>query len=225
MALVDRRTGSVVLRIVYDGPPQAGKTTNLLRLCARIPARREAMESHGRDERTQFFDWLDARGGQGPGHLVRCQLVAVPGQIRLARRRRYLLESADAVVVVADARAGREPEARAALRSLRRALAAQPAPAPLILQANKQDLPGALAPEVLRAALGLEQEVIALRAQATAGVGVVETFSAAARLAADSARAAIEAGALPVGDAAGAAELLAALEVEIADDVAAVEAP
>ena len=39
MALVDRRTNSVVLRIVYEGPPEAGKATNLQQLCERLSLR------------------------------------------------------------------------------------------------------------------------------------------------------------------------------------------
>jgi len=208
MPLVDRRTNSVVLRIVYDGPPEAGKTTNLKQLCERLsPGRRGTLESPGGQDRTQFFDWLDVIGGWVGGRRVHCQLVTVPGQIQLARRRRYILDSADVVVFVADSRAGAAPETTAALRSLARGLGNRP-DVPLLLQANKQDLPGAQAPLDLHRALTLAAHVPVIGAHASGGAGVLETFMLAVRIAVDHVRALLVAGELAEGDATSAAELL-----------------
>ncbi|HEX3757711.1 MAG TPA: ADP-ribosylation factor-like protein, partial [Kofleriaceae bacterium] len=214
MPIVDRRTNSVVLRIVYDGPPEAGKTTNLRALCQRLSlSRRGELESPGGGERTQYFDWLDITGGWVGGHRVRCQLVTVPGQILLARRRRHILDSADVVVFVADSRASAAPETSAALRSLARGLDSR-ADVPLVLQANKQDLPDAQPPEQLHAALGLAARVPVIGAQASGGTGVLESFMLAVRLAVDHVRALLVAGELGEGEASGAAELLRALEAD-----------
>jgi hypothetical protein len=95
MPLVDRRSNSIVLRIVYDGPPAAGKTTNLGYLCDKLALTRPGTSERAiASDRTQFLDWLDVTGGWAGGERVRCQLVIVPGQIVLARRRRHILESA-----------------------------------------------------------------------------------------------------------------------------------
>jgi signal recognition particle receptor subunit beta len=223
MPLVDRRTHSVVLRIVYDGPPDAGKTTNLRRLGERLSlSRRTTLEFPG-DERTQFFDWLDVAGGPIGGRRVRCQLVTAPGQLPLAPRRRFILDSADAVVFVADSQASAAPQTSAALRSLTHGLRAR-ADVPLVLQANKQDLPRAQAPGDLHAALGLATRVPAIGAQAAGGAGVLETFLLAVRLAVDHVRAMLVGGALDDGDPATAAELLAALEADAPEVFAALEA-
>jgi len=214
MPIIDHRDNSVVLRIVYDGPPEAGKTTNLRQLCSRLSlSRRGEMDSPGGGERTQYFDWLDITGGWVGGHRVRCQLVTVPGQIQLARRRRHILDSADVVVFVADSRAGAAPETSAALRSLARGLDHR-ADVPLVLQANKQDLPGAQPPEQLHAALGLAARVPVVAAEASGGTGVLESFMLAVRLAVDHVRALLVAGELGDGEAAGAADLLRALEAD-----------
>ncbi|HEY0481722.1 MAG TPA: ADP-ribosylation factor-like protein [Kofleriaceae bacterium] len=221
MPIVDRRTNSVVLRIVYDGPPEAGKTTNLRMLCDRLSrSRRGVIDSPGGHDRTRFFDWLDVTGGWVGDHRVRCQLVTVPGQIQLARRRRHILDSADVVVFVADSRASAAPETSAALRSLARGLSDR-ADVPLVLQANKQDLPDARSPGDLHAALGLAARIPTVAAHASGGTGVLETFLLAVRLAVDHVRALLVAGELGDGDATGAAELLRALE---ADAPAAFEA-
>jgi signal recognition particle receptor subunit beta len=211
MPLVDRRNNSIVLRIVYDGPPSAGKATNLGYLCERLALTRPGTPDRATaSDRSQFLDWLDVTGGWPGGERVRCQLVIVPGQIVLARRRRHILESADAVVFVADARPGAAPETTAALRSLARGVAGR-ADVPLVLQANKQDLPGAQGPWQLHEALGLATRVPAVGASAAIGDGVVESFLHAVRLAVDHVRALLVAGELG-GDAGGASELRRALD-------------
>src|SRR5690606_40863495 len=97
---------AIVIRIVYDGPPEAGKTTNVLQLSQLMSAqRRGTLASPGTSgERTAYFDWLDFLGGYVDGRRVQCQLLSVPGQAHLAARRRALLETADALVFVSDSR-------------------------------------------------------------------------------------------------------------------------
>jgi len=192
MPHIDARSGEVVIRIVYDGAPEAGKTTNIQHLCNQISlARRGAAKSPGTTgARTEFFDWLDFSGGFLDGRRVRCQLVSVPGQSRLLHRRRYLLEAADVIVFVADSRSeGIEEAAHNASATLR--IAAQVAgevPVGIILQANKQDLPGAMAPPDVLRALGMPKSTPALGSVASTGGGVMDTFVLAVRLATERVR-------------------------------------
>jgi signal recognition particle receptor subunit beta len=207
--LVDRRTNSVVLRIVYDGPPEAGKATNLQQLCERLSLREPSVVDLSQD-RAVYLDWLDATGEWIGGARVRCQLVNVPRQLQLARRGRNILDSADAVVFVADSRASAAPRTKAALRSLVRGLGNR-SDVPLVLQANKQDLPGAQPPSDLHHALGLAARVPVIAAHAAGGTGVVETFTTAVRVAVDHVRARLVAGELG-GDAINGNEPLLALD-------------
>lgn len=207
--LVDRRTNSVVLRIVYDGPPEAGKATNLQQLCERLSLREPSFVDPSQD-RALYLDWLDDMGEWIGGSRVRCQLVNVPRQLQLARRGRTILDSADAVVFVADSRASAAPRTKAALRSLVRGLGNRP-DVPLVLQANKQDLPGAQPPSDLHHALGLAARVPVIAAHASDGTGVVETFTVAVRVAVDHVRARLVAGELG-GDAINGNEPLLALD-------------
>src|SRR3954470_24230341 len=97
MALIDNDAGEIVIRLVYDGPPEAGKTTSLRALAGSLaqPAYTPAEDADGR---TLWFDWMEYVGGRFEGCQIRCQIVSVPGQRTLSSRRRRIIESADVVV-------------------------------------------------------------------------------------------------------------------------------
>ena len=82
-------------------PGNAGKTTNLFEMCQFFTSRRrsELFSPESRDGRTMWFDWLQIDGGLVAGHGLRCQIVTVPGQLVLRRRRSALLRAADVVVL------------------------------------------------------------------------------------------------------------------------------
>ncbi|MBZ0122080.1 MAG: 50S ribosome-binding GTPase, partial [Sandaracinaceae bacterium] len=182
MPHIDKRTGQVVIRVVYDGAPEAGKTTNIQELAKgmSLSRRSEVVSPRSTSRRTEFFDWLTFTGGFVDGRRLGCQLVSVPGQPSLLRRRRYLLDSADVVVFVADAR----PELTSLNRELfdwmRSMLEKRRVHA--VVQANKQDLQSSLRPHDLASALGLSDATPILGASAALGEGVMQTFITAVRL-------------------------------------------
>jgi signal recognition particle receptor subunit beta len=186
MPHVEKRTGNIIIRIVYDGAPEAGKTTNLVELTKGVSLqRRSRMVSPGTtSRRTEFFDWLTFTGGFVDGRRLKCQLVSVPGQPELLRRRRYLIDSADAVVFVADSRPEHLEANRRAFELMREAVERRggDVPAGVLLQANKQDLDESLAPEKLAEAMALPSSIPVLSAKALSGDGVMTTFITAVRL-------------------------------------------
>jgi len=186
MPFVDKRSGNIVIRVVYDGAPEAGKTTNLVALAERMPMqRRTEMRSPGNvSRRTEYFDWLTFKGGYVDGRRLLCQLVSVPGQPSLFRRRRYLLDSADTIVFVADSRPNKVANGRYAFELMSKAVKRHggAVPAAVLLQANKQDLAQSLAPLELGQAMGADGEVPIIGAEAEHGIGVMETFVSAVRL-------------------------------------------
>jgi signal recognition particle receptor subunit beta len=197
MAVLDRQNGCVVIRVVYDGAPMAGKTTSVAALGRGLGA---AVVSPAEFEgRTLFFDWLDYTGGLFEGHRIRCQIVSVPGQATLAPRRRRLLESADVVVFVGDSSpAGFAADQRylAALSSVLHGLRGPPVG--IVMQANKRDLPDAIPLEQLREMLeGMQVRIGIVESIATEGVGVREAFVFAVRLALDRVRELMRTGDLP----------------------------
>ncbi|MEZ4362883.1 MAG: GTPase domain-containing protein [Kofleriaceae bacterium] len=211
MAIVDLKDNVVVVRIVYDGPAYAGKTTTV-RALARGFSRTVDTPLQA-DGRTLFFDWLEYTGGLFEGRQIRCQIVSVPGQAELFARRRALLESADVVVFVVDTGdADAVERSIVAIRELKEILRqAGGTPIGIIVQANKRDLPGAVSREGLRAALGEDFEGIALtESVAEEGLGVRETFVLAVRVALDRVRGDVTE--LAVGECVGEEQLLAALQ-------------
>jgi len=180
----DLERSCVVVRIVYDGPAFAGKTTNLKRLCDLFPVeRRSELYTPGALKgRTMFFDWLEIDGGRKGKHAYRFQLLTVPGQAARSYRRRPLLRLADAVVFVCDCSPEQIAETRKSFSQLKARLRERsPERIPLVVQLNKQDAPGALAPEEMTRLLKLDASIPVVPASAVSGKGVRETIVAVVR--------------------------------------------
>jgi signal recognition particle receptor subunit beta len=184
VAVLDVEHGTVVIRIVYDGPPEAGKTTSLRALSASLARPMTTPAQSG--ERTLFFDWVEYTGGLFEGHQIRCQIVTVPGQTVLAHRRHALLETADVVVFVSDSAPGAVETTKRYLDELGATLDRLPGPrVGVILQANKRDRAGAVELAAIRL---VAPGVAVLESVATEGRGVREAFVFAVRLALDRVR-------------------------------------
>ena len=184
MASFDSERKCHVVRIVYDGPGFAGKTTNLKRVHEIIPPSRRSdivtpAELKGR---TMFFDWLEIEGPRHGGVGLRFQLITVPGQIERNYRRRPLVAMADVVVFVCDSSPAAIPDTQRTFARLRASIKRRTEPVSLIVQANKQDVEGAMAPAVLRRKLRLDGSVPMISANAAKGDGVRATLNEAMRV-------------------------------------------
>lgn len=199
MAVYDLRQQRLCVRVVYDGPAGAGKTTNVQQLAElfgpQTSAPRPRWDHHHQDlfGRTLTFDWEQLNAGVAGGLPLQCQIVSVPGQRALEPRRRALLASADVIVYVCDGAAEQLEESRAGLALIAGVAAERETPVPLILQVNKQDGASALSPEETARMLGLPENTV-IGAVAVSGRGVMDTFIAAVRAVGQTLTAAIEAG-------------------------------
>jgi signal recognition particle receptor subunit beta len=211
MASIDPSTSRVVIRLVYDGPAWAGKTTTLKSLAASLGSR--LISGAEADGRTLEFDWVDYVGGLFQGLPIQCQIVAVPGQRVLERRRLAILRSADVVVFVADSRAAQREENLHSFALLRHTLGAASPPVATVVQVNKRDLADALPLDEVRSAFGGGDGLAMTESIAARGDGVRETFVLAVRLALDRVRGLWGSDGLPRSTAAadGPRELLATL--------------
>jgi len=199
VAVLDSQNNAVVIRVVYDGAPMAGKTTSVCALGKGLGAGvYSPAELNGR---TLYFDWLDYTGGLFEGHRIRCQIVSAPGQTSLAVRRRQLLESADVVVFVGDSTPRGFDADRAYLGSLCSVLRQLSGPPiGIVLQANKRDLPDAVSISQMRSMLdGMDMKVGVVESVATEGSGIREAFVFAVRLALDRVRELMRTGELKTG--------------------------
>lgn len=194
MARIDPDRAQVVLRLVYDGPAKAGKTTSLRQLARSLGV--DLFSADEEDGRTLYFDWLDYVGGLFEGMPIRCQVLSAPGQLIFESRRRLLLQSADAVVFVADSRPERLHENRRAYATLLEVGREARVPIGIVVQANKRDLPDAVSLDALRDSFGEGFSLAMTEAVAGRGEGVRETFVLGVRIALDRVRSLWSGGAL-----------------------------
>jgi signal recognition particle receptor subunit beta len=186
MPRLDRKTEQVVIRIVYDGPAWAGKTTTLRSLARALGS--EIRSGEEADGRTLQFDWVDYVGGLFRGRPIQCQIVGVPGQRILESRRLAILRDADAVVFVADSRPSQREENERAFEGLRRATDGRTPLVATVIQANKRDLSEVLSLDEIRRQLRTDDTVAVTGSIAETGEGVRESFVLAVRLALDRVR-------------------------------------
>lgn len=155
MPYFDRDRGEIVVRIAYDGLATAGKTTNVRMLHEALRDRSPdgvVVPAESATGRTLYFDWLELALGHLDVWPLRAQIVSVPGQFALVQRRFDILRDVDGAVLVCDSSERGVEQAVIAITMLADIFARTDVRTrPVVLQANKQDLPGALDPqEILR---------------------------------------------------------------------------
>lgn len=173
-------------KILYCGPGQGGKTTNIEYVHSRVdPGNRgELISLATKQGSTLLFDFLALDLGDVQGLRTRFHLYTVPGQAYFESRRRILLEGVDGVIFVADSQIDRDEANDEAMQSLYETLEARGCDVsrlPIVIQYNKRDLPGIAPVEQLRARLN-PAGVPDFESVATEGKGVFETLAAVSRL-------------------------------------------
>ncbi len=173
---------TIKAKIVYYGPPQSGKTTNLEQI-HRITdpeGSNRLISLNTAQDRTLFFDLLPFSLGSVSGYDFKVQLYTVPGQVQYNATRRVVLAGADGVVFVADSQKTMSRENVTAFENMKVNLLANrlvPEKVPLVLQYNKQDLAGLLSRGELDRTLNFWGRK-AFPAVAARGDGVIQTFVA-----------------------------------------------
>lgn len=170
------------LKIVYYGPSLSGKTTNLEQIHEKIdPSRRgELISLKTYADRTLYFDFLQLELGKINGLTPKIQLYTVPGQTFYEASRKLVLKGSDGVVFVADSGSNRMDDNIDSWNDMGKqieSLGIDSKELPMVIQCNKQDLPNALPPEMLRNMLNCPEFVI-VPAVAINAVGVFETLKA-----------------------------------------------
>ncbi|MDH4187261.1 MAG: GTPase domain-containing protein [Nitrospira sp.] len=204
MAFFDESQDSAVVRIVYVGPPFAGKTESLRTLNQILKGKSDGAAPYSPSDaygRTLYFDWFDHCAGLFRGRPIRCQVIAVPGQTTLTERRKMLVDMADCVVFVADSTPARWGKNREFLDEMIPWIKGPQPPIAIVFQLNKQDHAAAYPVDAFKSVLAeLHYANPVVRAtSATTGDGLRETFITAVSLALDRVHALIEANALPSG--------------------------
>ena len=172
--------GEQSIRIVYCGPSESGKTTNLEVLARVLPShtRGSLLQLATETNRTLYFDLLRIELASRSGSRTTLELYTVPGQSFYLPARRRVLREAHGVVFVADSRRERLDANVEALNDVAAAIqdaGRDVADVPAVLQLNKCDAATAIPSGELLAALGCDGEPY-VEAIAHEGRGVVETL-------------------------------------------------
>jgi signal recognition particle receptor subunit beta len=176
------KTGAAVnARIVYWGAAQAGVSTTLRHIFAKLRPdhRGELQEIPTRLDPTVSYEVLPIKLGEVGGVDTRLEIVAVPGAPEQAPTRKQLLDRADGVVFVADARRERIDESVALFAELRRALSSYGRAlesVPLVIQINHSDLADRAGLEELARKLEA-RHAPSFETVATEGTGVLQVLS------------------------------------------------
>ncbi|MRR08214.1 MAG: GTP-binding protein, partial [Deltaproteobacteria bacterium] len=185
MALFNRTKREINAKIVYFGPPLAGKATTLQFIHRKLkPECRGPMKTMGGQlDRMLFFDFIPPELEEVNDFRVRFHLYTVQGEVTNASTWKTVLKGADGIVFVADA----SPESRAVtresfemLRGCLRSYGQELETLPCIIQSNKSDLPDALTTEAMGQLLDSVVFPV-VKSAARTGEGVLQALSTAVK--------------------------------------------
>ena len=190
MALINQATKEIQLKIVYYGPPQGGKTTNLEKVHAEVEASPEAKGKltslATNSDRTLFFDFLPLETAVVRGFKTKFQLFTVPGQVIYNTTRQLVLRGVDGLVFVADSQYEKMEENVQTFANMIQNLETLNQNLdniPYVLQYNKRDLPNAAPVDYLEFLLNnREVQAPSFVSAALKGDGVFETLNMITRM-------------------------------------------
>ncbi len=182
MALYDEENDKLSIKLVYYGPAQSGKTTNLMHLhdILRTDLKGEIMMMETANDRTLFFDLLPLGFKAPSGLLIKFKLYTVPGQVVHDSTRKAVLSRADGVVFVADSQRTQSVnngESFANLEDNAARVGIDFDRLPLVVQFNKRDLANILTEDEVMQRWQAAPWPITF-SSALEGTGVLETFNA-----------------------------------------------
>lgn len=182
MASYDDENKRLSIKLVYYGPAQSGKTTNLMRLHDQLHTdlKGEIMMMETANDRTLFFDLLPVGFKAPSGLLIKFKLYTVPGQVVHDSTRKAVLSRADGVVFVADSQRAQSinnGEAFANLEENAARVGIDFDHLPLVVQFNKRDMSNILSEEEVMARWRQAPWPV-MFSSALDGRGVLETFDA-----------------------------------------------
>ena len=186
MVFLSYSTMQMAAKIVYYGPGLGGKTTNLQYIYDNTStgSRGEMVSLDTDSDRTLFFDLLPIEIGSISGFQTRIQLYTVPGQVFYNATRRLVLKGVDGVVFVADSQLPMQDTNVESLRNLEvnlHEVGVDLDEIPVVLQFNKQDLPGIASTDKMDALLNSRGWTV-FEASALTGQGVFDTLKGISKL-------------------------------------------
>lgn len=183
MPIVSYMCKEVSFKVVYCGPPFAGKTTSMQYIAEKSPprVRGKANPSVMPHPSEVAFDFVPSGLGMVAGFTSRLLLSTLRGTPMADAAWRAMLKDVDAIVFVADAQRSQmdaSVEARADLRRHLEALERDPEAVPMAIVHNKRDLGDVVSIEEANAQLNA-RALPWFEGVATEGKGVFDALKAA----------------------------------------------
>jgi signal recognition particle receptor subunit beta len=190
MAVINRVTRELQIKIVYYGPAIGGKTTNVTQVHEHVRSmtggKSKLTSLATSSDRTLFFDFLPIEAVAISGFKAKFQIYTVPGQVIYNTTRKLVLRGVDGLVFVADSQWEKMGENVDSFQNLVDNLKAAQTnldDIPYVVQYNKRDLPNAAPVDYLEYLLNnREVQVPSIQASANTGLGVLDTLNAITRL-------------------------------------------
>jgi len=181
MGFINVADRTINAKLVYYGVGVGGKTTSLQQVHGILCPRNEVqlVSINTEEDSTLLFDFLPINLGQVGGFKIRIQGFTVPGQPKYRQMRKYVLQGADAVVLVVDSQRSRLQENLESLQSMRENLRTSTGTSediPIVVQYNKRDLDDVLPEADLDRSFRFRDDIATFPSVATEGQGVFEAF-------------------------------------------------
>lgn len=173
MVLINYAQQTVNLKIVYWGPAESGKTSNLKYICQNISSslRSDLSSIEGEGQQTLLFDHMSLNAGEIKGFNTTLNLFSTAGKNNISEFKDIVLKDADGIIFVADSQTERLQENIQSFEELEVFLSGQERKIPVIIQYNKRDLGNAASLEELEKFLN-KRNYPAYEVSASKGSGV-----------------------------------------------------
>ena len=157
MSLFNYNSKEIHCKIIYYGPAQAGKTTNIKWIYRQSRNQKtDVLSIPLKTKPSVFFDFLPLDIGSIRGFKTRFHLYTIPGGALFESSQQLLIKGVDGVVFVADSQKEKMPENKKSMQNLKEQLQKEGLAIdkiPLVLQYNKKDLPNTHSITHMRTAL------------------------------------------------------------------------
>ena len=185
MSFINHNSKEIYCKIVYAGPPQSGKTTNIQWIYQKTaPSDTELMALPLEPNSTSFFDFLPLSVGKIMDFSTRLHLYTIPGEHLFKSTGKLILKGLDGVVFTADSDPLQMDQNIKYLNQLKVQLEDEGyelKKIPLVIQYNKRDLKNAELVSHLRSVLN-HYNSPDVEAVAKSGKGVFETLKTISKI-------------------------------------------
>ena len=157
MSLFNYNSKEIHCKIIYYGPNNAGKTSNIKWICRNAQGQKSDVFSIPlKTKPSIFFDFLPLDIGTIRGFKTRFHLYTIPGNQLFETSQKLLLKGLDGVIFVADSQKEKMLENKESMEKLKQYLNEEGLSLqtiPMVIQYNKRDLPDIHSVTQMRTAL------------------------------------------------------------------------